>query len=171
MDPPRLALLVQSSLCSLIGVLLIGFPGFSDLLFDDSATRSSIYAARYYNTLVGAFLVYLAAVLCAIKPTGPVCRSIAAGASCVAVTCGWLLTVPTETAHLRQGFVAALIAYFSLVAVVMAFFAPPSSTRARESAPAVERQLELKRSPEGDTTKGANKVSTSSARGNRAKLA
>lgn len=115
------ALLVQSCCMTTAGVLLLLVPGASDLLLASSATRSSALAVKALAQVIGALLVFLAALLCSVpNPSASTCRSVAAGAAVAAVCCARAALSP----FVGVAVVVGAAAFFAAVTVTMLALTP-----------------------------------------------
>lgn len=120
-----LALLVQSCVMTLSGCTLLFLPTTMDFLVGTSSTRSALHTARALGYVLGAILVYLAAILCALpEPSPSTCRSVAAGAAVAAIACAWAAIVPPEQVALNSAVVWGASLYFAAIVLTMLILSP-----------------------------------------------
>jgi hypothetical protein len=116
----KILLLALSTLFSLAGVSLF-FPQTTEFVFISAATRSSLALAREYNVIIGAVLIFTAAVLCSTKPGKSTLRSITAGSAVVTVAACWLVFGARTISHvsIKPPVLAAIAGVFGTFTVAM----------------------------------------------------
>lgn len=119
------ALLIQSCVFSLTGALLAIFPSSTDALFRPTATRTALFATRELGQMVGALLVFFAALLCAVpQPSASACRSAAAGAAVASALLARSVVVPQTRSIVSVEVTSGVAAYFAAVAFCMIALSP-----------------------------------------------